>query len=323
MKKYMKQLFLLLAVLVFQNRLFAQPNVNCEYPQEFCSDTTLAYDYEDDGGCIYTPLEIWYFFYTANPLNAFNIICADGMNEYTIWGQYAAPLSNPCEVFTNNPPIEFTNSSPSTVYDVSSDVGGTLPPGYYYVRIRPVECSSTITFDDIESNFECGEGNCENCIGSFAPEPEKKYLLGAWVKEDQAALGITTYTNPQITLVFYDAVNTPTTLGPYVATGLIIDSWQRMEQEFTVPAGSIKMDIQLSCANGDCYFDDVRVFPYDGSMKSYVYDPVNLRLVAELDERNYATIYEYDEEGKLVRIKKETERGIMTIQESKSSTVKQ
>ena len=57
-------------------------------------------------------------------------------------------------------------------------------------------------------------------------------------------------------------------------------------------------------------------------MKSYVYDPVTLRLVAELDERNYASIYEYDEEGKLVRIKKETERGVMTISENRNNYMK-
>jgi hypothetical protein len=54
-------------------------------------------------------------------------------------------------------------------------------------------------------------------------------------------------------------------------------------------------------------------------MMSYVYDPISLRLMAELDERNYATLYEYDEEGKLIRIKKETEKGIMTIQENRDN----
>ena len=57
-------------------------------------------------------------------------------------------------------------------------------------------------------------------------------------------------------------------------------------------------------------------------MKSYVYDPVNMRLSAELDERHFATFYEYDEEGKLKRLKKETEKGVMTIQETKSNSAK-
>lgn len=57
-------------------------------------------------------------------------------------------------------------------------------------------------------------------------------------------------------------------------------------------------------------------------MKSYVYDPLTLRLTAELDEQNYATFYEYDEEGALIRVKKETERGIMTIKESRNNSSK-
>jgi len=35
-----------------------------------------------------------------------------------------------------------------------------------------------------------------------------------------------------------------------------------------------------------------------------------------------ATLYEYDEEGKLIRVKKETEKGVMTIKENKNSTKK-
>jgi hypothetical protein len=58
-------------------------------------------------------------------------------------------------------------------------------------------------------------------------------------------------------------------------------------------------------------------------MVTYVYDPVSLRLVAELDERNYAKFYEYDEDGKLIRVKKETEKGIMTIQETRENNSKE
>jgi hypothetical protein len=42
--------------------------------------------------------------------------------------------------------------------------------------------------------------------------------------------------------------------------------------------------------------------------------------MAELDENNYSTFYEYDDEGNLMRLKKETERGIMTIKETRQHT---
>ena len=50
-------------------------------------------------------------------------------------------------------------------------------------------------------------------------------------------------------------------------------------------------------------------------MNAYVYDPENLALKAILNESNYATFFEYDNEGKLIRKKVETEEGIKTIQE--------
>jgi hypothetical protein len=57
-------------------------------------------------------------------------------------------------------------------------------------------------------------------------------------------------------------------------------------------------------------------------MKGFVYDPDDLKLMSELDENNYASFYEYDQEGGLVRVKKETEKGVFTIQETRSSTTK-
>jgi hypothetical protein len=57
-------------------------------------------------------------------------------------------------------------------------------------------------------------------------------------------------------------------------------------------------------------------------MKGYVYDPRTLRLSAELDENNYATFYDYDEEGQLVRVKQETIEGIKTLKETRSAQQK-
>jgi hypothetical protein len=68
------------------------------------------------------------------------------------------------------------------------------------------------------------------------------------------------------------------------------------------------------------YLDDLRMYPVDGTMKSFVYDDTYQRLQAELDENNYATFYDYDHEGNLIRVRKETERGILTLQESYKHT---
>jgi hypothetical protein len=44
--------------------------------------------------------------------------------------------------------------------------------------------------------------------------------------------------------------------------------------------------------------------------------------MADLDENNFASFYEYDDDGTLIRVKKETERGIKTVRETRSAFLK-
>jgi hypothetical protein len=194
----------------------------------------------------------------------------------------------------------------TTVYTVTGIGGG-----------RECPASATATVTVISKETSC------YCVNSFAPLPGNKYLVSAWAREDAVSLTKTTFTNPAIYLDFSNSSGAAiSTLGPFYPSGNIIDGWQRIEGIFTVPATAYFMITRLVSAGGDVLFDDIRFSPFQGSMKSYVYDPITLRLVAELDERNYATRYEYDEEGKLVRVKKETEKGIVTIKESRNSAPK-
>jgi hypothetical protein len=169
---------------------------------------------------------------------------------------------------------------------------------------------------------------CIDCISSFAPISGETYVLSAWVKEQvdiENTIDLVNYTNAKILIEFEFQANTPpsTPLPPFLASGQIIETWQRIEKEFTIPANATDIKISLMTTTGVVsYFDDIRVFPAKGNMKSFVYDPESKRLMAELDERNYATFYEYNEEGKLTRIKKETEKGVYTIKESRSSLMK-
>ena len=71
---------------------------------------------------------------------------------------------------------------------------------------------------------------------------------------------------------------------------------------------------------GDIYLDDVRVQPLLSEMVCYVYDS-SQRLVAVFDDQHYAMIYEYNQEGVLVRKLKETVEGIKTISETQYNTV--
>ncbi len=169
---------------------------------------------------------------------------------------------------------------------------------------------------------------CETCF-SFQPKPstpdnEKFYILNAWAKEE-LNIQVTQYKEAKIMIVFKDEntdiiPNTTITASP---SGDIIDGWQRIWKKFEVPASTNFIEFKLvnESSNVPVFFDDIRIYPVKGNMKSFVYDPETFRLMAELDENNYATYYEYDNEGGLVRIKKETAKGIKTIQETRSGNV--
>ncbi|MEL6658120.1 MAG: PKD domain-containing protein [Bacteroidota bacterium] len=157
---------------------------------------------------------------------------------------------------------------------------------------------------------------CEQCIAGFAPLRGKKYQISAWVRE-QRPTGKVAFNDPAIAIRFYPA----SVEQVFQASGLIIDGWQRIEGTFIVPSDALVFRLELmNQGSTDVYFDDIRIHPFQASMKSFVYDPLSLRLMAELDERNYASFYEYDEQGQLIRVKKETERGVMTLQESGQHT---
>lgn len=157
---------------------------------------------------------------------------------------------------------------------------------------------------------------CETCIPDFSPLPGERYVLSAWVRQGNG-VGQTSYKSPGIQVNFMQGTITE----KFRPAGYIVDGWQQINGEFTVPDDAKKISIQLSNDNEseEIFFDDIRIQPFNSSLKSFVYDPVTLRLAAELDERNYASFYEYDEEGGLVRVKKETERGIKTISEARTS----
>lgn len=178
---------------------------------------------------------------------------------------------------------------------------------------------------------------CFDC-NSFDLDKTTKYLVSAWVKEEDPLLPekqFKEYNNSCVKISFLDTsgeiipfVVNPTTSLPgieFLPTGEIIDGWQRIIGEFIIPPTVDDMKLELVNKNIDgvmAYFDDVRILPSKGNMKSFVYDQKTQRLMAELDENNYSTFYEYDLEGGLVRIKKETEKGVFTIQETRSGNMK-
>lgn len=158
-------------------------------------------------------------------------------------------------------------------------------------------------------------------LPTISPFQGKQMVLSAWVKEQQSCT-CSTYVNNDIKVVFTIGGSTQTLT--FTPSGNIIEGWQRYEAIFTIPATATSMSVNLEATGTTVvYFDDLRIHPFNANMKSFVYNPVNLRLMAEQDENNYSTYYEYDDDGTLIRVKKETERGIQTIKETRSALLKQ
>jgi hypothetical protein len=168
--------------------------------------------------------------------------------------------------------------------------------------------------------FTVAQGDLNGVFAPYTGGGATTYVLNYWVKESSAVgTAVFNYPNAQVVVSHNSS---PLTLTLVQKSG-IIEGWQQYQYTFTIPAsasGAIEIKLYNAGTTADAWFDDIRIHPFDASMVSYVYHPINQRLTYQLDENNYATIYEYDEEGALVRVKKETERGIMTLKEARNNS---
>lgn len=206
--------------------------------------------------------------------------------------------------------------------------------GNFSLRIGFAEMSKNVTF--ATTLTESSTSNREeypqpfrieatDCIPTFEPEANNEddvtYLLTFWGKQvfDNSE-PIFDYEDITVDIdLGVDALDVTTT------RSAIIEGWQRFECTFTIPAmseGNLEITINNETNSNNIYIDDIRIMPEAAMGKCYVFDYKTQWLMAEMDENHYATFYEYDEDGKLVRVKKETEAGIMTIQEGRYYSVK-
>jgi hypothetical protein len=149
------------------------------------------------------------------------------------------------------------------------------------------------------------------CTGIFRPTKGKKYVISAWVRETGNDLAYN-FTAPSIT-VDNSTFNT---------SGNIIDGWQRIYGEFMVPANATSLNLVFNKGTNNTYFDDIRIYPADGKMTTYVYDRNTQKLTFSCDENNYFTKYNYDGENNVQSVNKETEQGVLTTKEARTSTYK-
>lgn len=197
---------------------------------------------------------------------------------------------------------------------------GQVVNNFYYVN----QCRPSI--NENGSINKCPELTCNDCILPFNPFQGKQYVLSGWVHKAGVSnidqLGVND--NCVSVVLKNGGVNRTDVTINISPKGMVIDGWQKFEEVITIPVNStaISVTLKASTASTITYYDDIRIHPLNASMKSYVYHPTTLKLMAEHDENNYATFYEYDEEGQLKRVKKETERGILTVKETRNHITK-
>lgn len=193
-------------------------------------------------------------------------------------------------------------------------LGALYPPGS--TTFRQV-LTSTLTCNRLDSVQITGKGLTD----TFSLLQGKKMLLSAWVKENTTDCKCSSYVKNSIAINYTGNSQVET----FYPTGNIIEGWQRYESVFTIPANATAVKVSLNNypnSGYDVFFDDVRIHPFNANVKSFVYHSSNLRLMAELDENNYASFYEYDDDGTLTRVKKETQKGVKTITETRSAMQK-
>ncbi len=192
------------------------------------------------------------------------------------------------------------------MYPDAAAANGTINPSNYI-------CTNVSVIKPL-SNF---------LIDGFNLTYNKKMVASVWVKKGTADCRCPLYDGFSMTLKTGTGMSSQV-LATFAAKSPIIEGWQLFETEFTVPNTGDELEFFIDNVGNDAavYVDDLRFHPYNSNMKSFVYNPYNLKPAAELDENNYATFYEYDDDGTLIRVKKETKLGIKTIQETRSSLQK-
>lgn len=320
----LRKILLLIPLLTLTFGLAAQienpANTSCSASERLCmGEYNKKFDFDKLYMCgVMGPLKLYFYFKAGSdagiPLGTLTTI---GTNcNYKLYGPFESHPQG-CAQLNEITPAPVASSSSASM---SHTINFTQEAGKIYIlEVILTGCKGEINITSTRLANCNEEISCTDCIKGFQPGPGN-YVVSAWVKEEDALVTKTSYTYPSVVVSCPSVSGSSATFTP---SGQIIDGWQRIEGIFTVPALATDFKLELQSSFGYVLFDDIRIFPFDGSMMSYVYDPLTLRLAAELDERNYAKLYEYDEEGKLVRIKKETEKGIMTIQENRESSAKQ
>jgi YD repeat-containing protein len=241
---------------------------------------------------------------------------------------YVIIPTNILAVDENNVTITFSHAITGVA---SATVGGGLPyiSGSYNGRVLAVGAGNPVWKEGIISGSLQvsldGSGSSMANNYSFhlnAPASSidsNRYVASVWIKPIAVSTALTpnAYGSNLASIAIDPAWATGQSNSSYnlIPKTTIIDGWQQFEVVFSTKNTN---HFLLTLQNG-YYYDDIRITPFEANSKAFVYDPFTWKLMSSLDENNFATFYEYDAEGNLIRSKKETEKGIVTLSETRST----
>ena len=159
-------------------------------------------------------------------------------------------------------------------------------------------------------------------------EENKTYLLKYWVYHDDG-VGITFIQD--LNLEFRsngNPINSPDIQTSSVGYEKVrVGNWDLITHEITTTVPTYpnlfsNVEIKLITQSPDYSFDDLLFIPIEASSKCISYNCENDRVEAEFDSEHFATFFDYDHEGRLIRKRKETYRGVKNIAETFYNTPK-
>jgi hypothetical protein len=290
---------------------------------------------------------------TASATNAqHGEIAFDGFEDYNFKNQPSNPF-NTCPVPAHFKPTEFESCdatvSHTGMYSLVVNSGTSVFRNYAQHHDSANVATSLATYN----------ANGSILISPFSPTPGKDFFLSVWLKKTatesspsssssssgsgsllqqlgqsilpggssllgsgSGILGSLGITNNDVVVTARNSAGTTTTIGKFNAAGNAIDGWYQVNGKFRVPTDAVSINVEMKAVNGKTWFDDLRIQPFNSVMKTFVYHPLTLRLMATLDENNFATFYVYDQQEQLIATKKETETGIFTMKEARNGTSK-
>ncbi|MES2382828.1 MAG: hypothetical protein V4538_17405 [Bacteroidota bacterium] len=225
--------------------------------------------------------------------------------------------------------INFTNNSVITNQTVGVNAIGYIP------KLNHTGNSSLAipNGENIAANFYIAKeypSTLDNALLPFYPLVNKKYVISGWVHSSNNFFATDAIKGACKVEVLDQRRSNVLHTFTFTPSGPVIGGWQRFYGEFTLENGTVEgtatdayvlrvtLQNNATGSGNNVYFDDVRLHPFDANIKNYIYDEQH-RVKAMLDENNYATFYMYNNKGELVTVRRETEKGIITIQENRKN----